>query len=99
MAGHGSPKGVRQGGRQKGTPNRATAAKAAAIAKSGQTPLDYMLEVMRDKKAEPTLRFNAAKGAAPYVHPSLSSVDMALTGNVTLGGVRPDDVEGQCPPP
>ena len=41
---------------------------------------------------------NAAKAASPYVHASLSSVDMALTGQVQLGGIRPDDVEGACPP-
>src|SRR5262245_15567308 len=41
------PKGHKTGGRQKGTPNTATAAKAAAIEASGLTPLDYMLSVLR----------------------------------------------------
>ena len=94
MAGHGSPKGVRQGGRQKGTPNRATAAREAAIAASGLTPLDYMLTVLRDETMKPERRDWAANAAAPYVHPKLASVDMALTGHIQLGGVRPDDVEG-----
>ena len=39
----GSSPGERRGGRRKGTPNRAIAAKAAEIAASGMTPLDYMV--------------------------------------------------------
>jgi hypothetical protein len=58
------------------------------------TPLDFLLSMMRSDIHEPALRLSAAKAAAPYVHPSLSSVDMALTGQVQLGGIRPDDVEG-----
>jgi hypothetical protein len=42
--------GKKTGGRTKGTPNKATAAKAEEIAASGETPLDYMLRVMRDPK-------------------------------------------------
>jgi phage terminase small subunit len=33
-----------------------------------QTPLNYLLEVMNDPKAEQALRVRAALGAAPYVH-------------------------------
>ena len=46
----------------------------AAIAAEGPTPLDYMLQVMRDEAAEPAKRLDAAKAAAPYVHPRLASV-------------------------
>ena len=42
--------------------------------KGGITPLDYMLQVMRDESAEPAKRLDAAKAAAPYVHPRLASV-------------------------
>lgn len=63
------------GGSRKGKPNKATAAKAAAIAASGLTPLDYMLSVMRDETAEPAIRLDAAKSAAPYVNPKLQHVD------------------------
>jgi hypothetical protein len=62
------------GGRKRGSPNRATAAKAAEIAKSGLTPLDYMLSVMRDRDEDPSRRLDAAKAAAPYVHPKLAQV-------------------------
>jgi hypothetical protein len=61
-------------GRKAGTPNKATAAKAAEVAASGLTPLDFMLNVVRDEGADPRARFEAAKAAAPYVHPRLSTI-------------------------
>ena len=67
-------RGKKTGGRQKGVPNKATAAKAAAIARSGESPLDYMLRVMRNVKADLTTRLDAAKSAAPYVHPKLAAI-------------------------
>lgn len=70
------PKGTRVGGRQKGTPNKATSAKAAEIKASGLTPLDYMLQILRDAALDPAQRLDAAKAAAPYVHPRLASVDL-----------------------
>ena len=62
------------GGRRRGTPNKASAAREAEIRASGPTPLDYMLQVMRDEEAPTELRLDAAARAAPYVHPRLSSV-------------------------
>ncbi|MDB5447279.1 MAG: hypothetical protein JWQ97_2596 [Phenylobacterium sp.] len=55
------------------TPGSA-ARRLAAIERSGPTPLDYMLQVMRDESLEPAKRLDAAKAAAPYVHPRLASV-------------------------
>lgn len=40
-------RGLKTGGRKKGVRNKATAEKAASVAASGVTPLDYMLDVMR----------------------------------------------------
>jgi hypothetical protein len=71
----GAKPGERRGGRKAGTPNKATAAKAAEIAASGLTPLDYMLDVMRDGDKPLDVRLDAAKSAAPYVHPKLASVE------------------------
>lgn len=68
-------RGSKTGGRGKGTPNRATAAKAAEIAASGLTPLDYMLNVLRDENIEWRRRDEMAKAAAPYVHPKLATVE------------------------
>lgn len=68
--------GAREGaGRKPGTPNKATTRRQEEIAASGITPLDYMLEVLRDEAAEPEQRNWAAQTAAPYVHPKLAAVE------------------------
>jgi hypothetical protein len=46
----------------------------AHVRAGGITPLDYMLQVMRDEGLEPAKRLDAAKAAAPYVHPRLASL-------------------------
>ena len=68
--------GKKTGGRQKGTPNRATALKAEEIAATGETPLDYMLRVMRDPSIEHCRRDDMAKACAPYVHPKLAATEL-----------------------
>ena len=69
------PKGhPKVGGRAKGTGNRATIARQAAVAASGLTPLDFLLSLMRDEGAELHLRLDAAKAAASFVHPKLASI-------------------------
>jgi len=50
----------------------------AAIRASGAAPLDFMLQVMRDESLEPAKRLDAAKAAAPYVHPRLASVAVGM---------------------
>lgn len=67
--------GQRRGGRTKGIPNKASAAKAAEVAASGLTPLDYMLSVMRDELADKDRRDDMAKAAAPYVHNRLAAIE------------------------
>ena len=68
----GSQPGERRGGRQRGTPNKATVAKAAALASASAdptlTPLQFLLGVMRDPKAPTGLRVQVARAAAPLVH-------------------------------
>jgi hypothetical protein len=66
--------GKKTGGRQKGVPNRASAAKAKAIAESGLTPLDFLLDLMRNGD-DAAQRLDAAKAAAPYVHPKLAAIE------------------------
>lgn len=61
-------------GRKAGSPNIATAARQAEVAASGETPLDYMLRVMRDEMADEKRRDDMAKAAAAYTHPKLSSI-------------------------
>lgn len=71
------PKGGRRegAGRKAGVPNKATLQKAAMIAASGLTPLDYMLRILRDEAGDPAIRMDAAKAAAPYVHPRLNAIE------------------------
>lgn len=84
MAGKGSAPGERRGGRAKGTPNKATAAKAEEVAASGLTPLDYMLNVLRDETEAPERRQWASQTAAPYVHPKLAQVEHGNKDNKPL---------------
>jgi len=67
--------GRKTGGRRKGTRNHATSEARAAAEATGILPLDYMLSVMRDDKAEPKRRDAMAMAAAPYVHPKVSPVE------------------------
>lgn len=70
-------KGRKTGGRQKGVRNHRTEAQAAAIEASGLTPLEYMLSVLRDSGQDYEVRLEAAKSAAPYVHPRLANVELS----------------------
>ena len=68
--------GKREGaGRKKGSSNKATQEKRAAIAASGLTPLDYMLAVLRDENNDHATRMQAAIAAARFVHPTLGSIE------------------------
>jgi hypothetical protein len=68
--------GARKGaGRKPGALTTKTRELAEKAAEGGITPLDYMLSVLRDESLEAAARFEAAKAAAPYVHPRLSSVE------------------------
>ena len=75
-------------GRKRGAKNKITAMMkglAERAAAEGITPLDYMLRILREdppqdwtvrqKLAWFSLRFEAAKAAAPYVHPRLASIE------------------------
>jgi hypothetical protein len=67
--------GRKTGGRKKGVPNKRKAALAALVAIEGETPKDFMLRVMRDTSRETTLRLDAAKAVAAYVHPRLANIE------------------------
>src|SRR5215472_10825051 len=68
----GSRPGERRGGRQKGTPNRKTAlrnaALSAAAADPNLSPLDYLLNVMREQTLPLETRVAAAREALTYFH-------------------------------
>src|SRR3954466_11342292 len=87
MAGaRGKPKGLpKSGGRQKGAVDKIK--REAILAAQGITPLDYMMMLVRAEtppgldpavaRARETLRFEAAKAAAPYVHARLQTTTLA----------------------
>lgn len=65
-------------GRKKGVRNKLTTTQADFVARSinsGLTPLEFMLEVLRDETKPFKDRFDAACHAAPYVHPRLAAVE------------------------
>jgi hypothetical protein len=68
----GSKPGERRGGRQRGTPNKKTALRSAALAAAAAnpdiSPLDYLLGIVRDANASSELRFKAAQTTLPFVH-------------------------------
>lgn len=77
----GNKGGARPGaGRKKGSPNKKTAELQAQVIASGETPLSFMLRVMRDPKKSWGVRMDMAKAAAPYVHAKLASVEIAGGG-------------------
>jgi hypothetical protein len=78
------PRGLpKTGGRQKGVANKRTREIADAAVKEGLTPLEWMLQVLRDENVDPERRDEMAKAAAPYIHPRLSNVEakIDLTGH------------------
>lgn len=68
-------------GRKKGAPNKRTVEAQAQVAATGQTPLEYLLGVMRGD-GDDRMRLAAAQAAAPYVHAKLSAVE--LTGDMRV---------------
>jgi hypothetical protein len=96
--------GARKGsGRKVGATTKKTKEIAEKAIAEGITPLEYMLKVMRDPTplpedasaaqvlADRMMKFEAAKAAAPYLHPRLSSVEM--NANVTNHEASLDELE------
>jgi hypothetical protein len=88
--------GRRRGaGRKEGTANTRTREIADRAAAHGITPLEYMLDLMRkpypkDADAKTladydAMKLDAAKGAAPYIHPRLANVDKAVSIGLLSG--------------
>lgn len=71
--------GIKTGGRQKGSKNKIKAVSdviadvVVKAAENGETPLEYMLRIMRDRLEDNERRDEMAKAAAPYVHARLAS--------------------------
>lgn len=57
------------------------ARRAALADTTGETPLQYMLRVMRDQEADTRRRDNMAIAAAAFMHPKLSSTEHSGNGD------------------
>lgn len=83
--------GKREGaGRPKGAKTRITE-EAIERAGEGETPLEYMLRVMRDKQQPDDRRDKMAMGAAPYMHPRAVEVTDGDGGPLSVEIVRFSD--------
>src|SRR5271169_5450916 len=67
-------------GRPKGSRNKKTRALLEAAEAGGEMPLDFLLRLMRDPHTSTARRLEAAKAAAPFLHPRLNSIDHKVTG-------------------
>ena len=85
-------KGQKTGGRKKGSINKIKPpqdvirkVEAEAVANciaTGESPLSYMLRVMRDPTVEDPRRDEMARAAAPYVHAKISPENTKTTDNL-----------------
>ena len=83
MPGAGRPRGVKIGTKAERLDKM--------LGKGTKTPLQYMMNILNDKKTSPEKKMWAAERAAPYVHSRLSSVNSTISGDddkpvaVTIG--------------
>jgi hypothetical protein len=77
-------------GRPPGTLNKKTAELVAVVEATGETPLDYMLRVMRDTSQPHERRDEMAAKAAPYVHARLSNIESKTETTVRYVARVPD---------
>lgn len=74
---------LKTGGRKPGSKNKhvsPTAKSLEEIVGNGITPLEYMLNVMRDESAEKPRRDEMSKASAPYIHAKLAAIEHSGKG-------------------
>ena len=59
----------------------------------GLSPLGYLLRVMRDERESPARRMDAAKTAAPFLHPKLATMDVKSAGLDRVGSALLELIE------
>jgi hypothetical protein len=91
-------------GRKKGQATRLNEEARKAALAGGTSPLDFLLEAMRDDQREFSVRLDAAKAAAPYVHARLASVAVGGTDGEPIQQITRiehviiDPAAGTCEP-
>lgn len=84
-------------GRPKGAKTRITE-EALERAGEGETPLEYMLRVMRDQNAEDDRRDRMAMGAAQYCHAKAVEISGADGGPIEFEGLQREIVKATHTP-
>lgn len=62
------------------------------VRKKGDTPLEYMLNVMRDETVDSKRRDAMAAAAAPYLHPRLSNATLNVKQASSLREMTTDEL-------
>jgi hypothetical protein len=91
-------------GRKPGSATKKTREIAEKAMEQGITPLEFMLNIMRAEAPETedprlmldamAMRFEAAKAAAPYMHPRLAAVEHSGPNGGPIEGKTTLDVSG-----
>jgi len=86
-------------GRKPGSKDRYNREEIEKARAEGIMPLDYLLEVVRDKKAKKRDRMDAAKAAAPYCHKRMpQDIDATVNGNFLFEVMKyADATKGKVP--
>src|ERR1700736_5580430 len=90
-------------GRKPGSKTKKTMDIALAAAAAGETPLEFLLRIMRDETQEPDVRRAMAVAAAPYCHSRLAStqvsgsVDSAITVEIRRFTYESDELSNASP--
>jgi hypothetical protein len=90
-------------GRKPGSLTKKTRDIAEAAAAAGETPLEFLLRIMRDETQEPDVRRAMAVAAAPYCHSRLAStqvtgsVDSAITVEIRRFTYESDELSNASP--
>jgi hypothetical protein len=64
-----------------------TREEAEKAIENGVTPLAYFLRVLEGTETLDPAKFEAAKAAAPYIHPRLAAVENKLSGSLDIAGI------------
>ena len=66
-------------GRKVGSQNLTSQELRKQIIESGTSPLEFLIDTMRNPKKDFSVRFDAAKVACAFIHPRLQSMNIVTT--------------------
>ena len=95
-----TPKGVRPGGRKKGTPNKVTQMAREIAAQEGVDPIRGLCKIAKNPKLPIDIRQRAYAEVARYTYPRLNSIDVSgadgapLTSRIEFVVTKAPDYDG-----